>query len=157
MATKTRKLHANAGAYVLQAGEGQALENLHLRIVATGALTGGTMFAAVCVNPGPGGPPLHTHHAHDEFYLVLAGRYRFKMIEEVHEGGPGTFVYVPRGTPHTFACVGSDEGRIFAGSMPGLEHFLERMSGLQARGAGHEEYVALFRDFQSEINGPSLV
>jgi hypothetical protein len=70
---------------------------------------------------------------------------------------PRTFAYVPRGVTHTFASVGPEEGRIFAASLPGLEHFLERMSDLQARGAGHEELVALFHDFQSEINGPALV
>lgn len=40
---------------------------------------------------------LHTHHVHDELYLVLQGQYRFKIDGEEHEGGPGMFVYAPRG------------------------------------------------------------
>ena len=155
MATQT--VREGVQAYGLQPGEGQLIENLRLRIVATGALTGGTLLAAECTNPGPGGPPLHSHHAHDELYVVLQGRYRFKIGKDEHEGGPGTFAYVPRGVTHTFASVGPAEGRIFTVSLPGLEHFLERMSDLQARGAAHEEFVALFHDFQSEIDGPSLV
>ena len=154
MTTKTRE---GVQAYVLQPGEGRIIENLRLRIMATGALTGNTLFAAECTNPGPGGPVLHTHHAHDEFYLVLQGRYRFKVGEEEHEGGPGLFVYAPRGTTHTFASVGPDEGRIFAGSLPGLEDFLERMSNLPLRGNTHEGLTELFHDFDSEINGPPLV
>lgn len=154
MTTETRE---DVQAYVLQPGEGRLIENLHLRIMATDALTGGTLMAAECVNPGPGGPVLHTHYAHDEFYLVLQGRYRFKIGEQEHEGGPGLFVYAPRGTTHTFASVGPEEGRIFAGSLPGLEHFLERMSSLPVRGNTREGLVELFRDFDSEVNGPPLV
>ncbi len=155
MATET--LPQNARAYVLQPGEGQIIENLRLRIVATGALTGDTLFAAECTNPGPGGPVLHTHHAHDELYLVLQGRYRFKLDGEEHEGDPGMFVYAPRGTTHTFASVGPEEGRIFAISLPGLEHFLERMSELPVQGNTRDGLVELFRDFDSEINGPPLI
>jgi mannose-6-phosphate isomerase-like protein (cupin superfamily) len=155
MATET--LPEKVRAYVLQPEEGQFIENLRVRIMATGALTGGTLCAGECVNPGPGGPELHTHHAHDELYLVLQGRYRFKIGEDEHEGGPGTFAYMPRGITHTFASVGPEEGRLFTVTLPGLEHYLERMSDLQARGAGSEELVALFHDFQSEINGPPLL
>jgi mannose-6-phosphate isomerase-like protein (cupin superfamily) len=144
-------------AYVLQPGEGQSIENLRLRIVATGALTGGTLCAATCVNPGPGGPPLHTHHAHDELYFVLQGCYRFKIGEEESEGGPGTFAYAPRGTTHTFASVGPEEGRMFFVCLPGLEHFLEGISDLAANGVGQEDMAALFHEYQSEVNGPPLL
>lgn len=146
-----------AQAYVLQPGEGQLIENLHLRILATNALTGIAVMAAVCTNPGPGGPVLHTHHAHDEFNLVLQGRYRFKIGDEEHEGGPGMFVYAPRGTTHTFASTGPEEGRIFAISLPGLEHFLERMAELPLRGNTREGLAELFHDFDSEVNGPPLL
>ncbi|MGI8825750.1 MAG: cupin domain-containing protein [Chloroflexota bacterium] len=155
MATET--IREGVQAYALQPGEGQPIENLHLRVMATGALTGDTLFASEITNPGPGGPVLHTHHAHDEAYLVLQGRYRFKIGDEEHEGGPGMFVYAPRGTTHTFASVGPEEGRIFAISLPGLEHFLERMSRLPLRGDIREGLAELFHDFQSEINGPPLL
>ena len=144
-------------AYVLQPGEGQMIDELRLRIMATEALTGGSLMAGICTNPGPGGPALHTHHAHDELYLVLQGRYRFKIEGDVCEGGPGTFVYAPRGTTHTFASVGPEEGRIFFITLPGLERFLERMAALPVRGTTREGLAELFRDFDSEVNGPPLV
>ncbi len=144
-------------AYVLQPGEGRFIENLHLRVVAGDVLTGGTLFAAECTNPGPGGPVLHTHHAHDELYLVLQGRYRFKISEKEYEGGPGMVVYAPRGTTHTFASLGPEEGRIFALSLPGLEQFIERMSNLPLTGNIRQGLAELFHDFDSEINGPPLV
>jgi mannose-6-phosphate isomerase-like protein (cupin superfamily) len=144
--------------YVLQPGEGETLENLRLRIVATNALTGGQLMAAECVNPGPGGPPLHTHTAHDEMYFVLQGRYRFKLGDDEQEGGPGTFVYVPRGTAHAFASVGPEEGRLFAVSLPGLEGFLEQMSAeLEAGDADQQDLTQLFHAYHSEIDGPPLM
>ena len=143
--------------YVLQPDEGELLDALRLRLVATDSLTAGALFAAVCVNPEPGGPPLHTHHSHDEFYLVMQGRYRFRIEGRDHEGGPGTFAYVPRDNSHTFASVGPDEGRLLAGSFPSLEDFLHQMADLGDRGAGRDEYVKLFQDFDSEIDGPPLL
>ena len=143
--------------YVLQPGEGRILEPLGLRILAGNAVTGGRAWVGECVNGGPGGPPLHTHRDHDEFYLVLEGRYRFKIGEDTYEGGPGTFAYVPRGTMHTFASVGKERGRLFAVTMPGLEQFLERMADMSARGVEQMEMANLFADYQSEINGPGLV
>lgn len=146
-----------ARAYVLQPEEGQRIEALHLRIVATNALTGGALMAVECTNPGPGGPVLHTHHAHDELYFVLQGRYRFKIGDAQYEGGPGTFAYAPRGTTHTFASVGPEEGRVLSVSLPGLEHFLERMATLPIQGNTREGLTELFLDYDSEINGPPLV
>lgn len=152
----TDTLRESERAYILQPDEGQMIENLHLRVVATEAMTGGKLMATEVVNPGPGGPALHTHNSHDELYFVLQGCYRFKLDQEVHEGGPGTFVYAPRGTTHTFASVGPEEGRIFAMSFPGLERFLERMSDLPLRGNKREGIENLSRDFDSEVNGPPL-
>ena|SRR5579872_4578297 len=153
----TESIAEGTRAYVLQPEEGQILENLHVRLMATNALTGGALMAIECVNPGPGGPPLHTHYSHDELYVVTQGRYRFKLGEEEFEGGPGTFGYVPRGTAHTFASVGPEEGRIVGITLPGLEGFLQQMSEMQDRGVDQSEMVGLFREYDSEINGPPLV
>jgi mannose-6-phosphate isomerase-like protein (cupin superfamily) len=144
--------------YVMQPDQGQVIEELRVRLMATGALTGGAMSALECVNPGPGGPPLHIHHAHDEWYFVLQGRYRFRTGEVERDGGPGSFAYIPRGIIHSFASVGPEEGRVLVVDLPGgLEHFLEDLADLQARGAGEEEIIAIHEKYQSEICGPPLV
>ena len=148
---------ANAQGYVLQPNDGERIENLRLRVLATGAETDGSLLAAVATNPGPGGPPAHTHAAVDELYLVLQGRYRFKIGDREHEGGPGTFAYIPRGTCHSFASVGPEEGRLFFVTLPGTEKFLEGMSELESRGADMQEMVDHFHAFQTEIDGPPLV
>src|SRR5947209_5212297 len=141
--------------YVLSVGQGQIMEGLRARLLGTGALTGGAMCVLEIVNPGPGGPPLHTHFAHDEWYFVLQGYYRFKIGDRVEEGGPGTFAYVPRGAVHSFAAVGTEEGQLLSTSVPGgLEHFLEGMEALLNQGADEAAIMALHTQYQSEINGP---
>ncbi len=47
--------------------------------------------------------PLHAHTQEDEVWYVLEGEIAFTVGERAQVGGPGTFVYSPRGTPHTFA------------------------------------------------------
>ncbi len=144
--------------YIVPAGQGQMIEELHVRLLATGASTDGAMCVLEIVNAGPGGPPLHTHFAHDEWYFVLQGRYRFRVGDGEEEVGRGTFAYVPRGTVHSFAAVGTEEGRLVSTSVPGgLERFLERMADLQAHGADESAIAALHREYQSEINGPPIV
>jgi len=150
-------LPARSQAYFLQPHEGQQIENLGLRLLATETQTGDAFLAAVCTSPGPGGPPLHTHAAVDELYYVLQGRYRFKIGDDEYEGGPGTFVYAPRGTSHTFASAGPEEGQVLAFALPGTERFLRGISELQARGVDQREMVEHFRAFQTSIDGPPLV
>ena len=143
--------------YVLPAEQGRTIEALRVRLLATGESTSEATCVIEIVNPGPGGPPLHTHFAHDEWYFVLQGRYRFRIGDRVEEGGPGTFTYVPRGVVHAFASVGTEEGRLLSTSVPGgLEHFLQGLADLIARGANEAEIVELHAAYQSEINGPPL-
>lgn len=146
-----------AQAYVLQPDEGQVIENLGLRLLAADARTGGSLLAAVVTNSGVGGPPLHTHATIDELYFVLRGRYRFRVLDWDHEGGPGTFAYVPRGTSHSFAGVGEEEGQLLCITLPGTEEFLRGISALQDRGVDQQKMVEHFRAFHTEIDGPPLV
>lgn len=154
---RTETLPETARPYVLGPHDGQSIENLHLRILATGASTK-SLFAGICTNPGPGGPPLHIHHQQDEYYLILKGRYLFQIGEDRYEAEPWSFVAIPRGTAHTFASAGADEGQLFVMNVPcGLEHFLERVSALEAAGTPQGEMLDLFAEYDSEINGPPLV
>lgn len=143
--------------YLLPAAEGEKIENLGLRLLATGDQTAGALMAAECANTGPGGPPLHSHETIDEFYYVLQGLYGFQIGDMRYEGGPGTFVYIPRGASHTFASVGEQEGKILAFTLPAFDVFIRGISELQARGIDQVEMVEHFHAHQSEIDGPPLI
>ncbi|HLJ66430.1 MAG TPA: cupin domain-containing protein [Chloroflexota bacterium] len=153
----TATLRHSSQAYVLLPDEGETIAALGLRILATDRDTGGALTAGICTNPGPGGPPLHSHAAVDELYYVLAGRYRFKIRGDEIEGGPGTFACVPRGISHTFASVGPGEGKLLAITLPGTENFLREMAHLQEQGTDQRKMVDHFRRHEASLDGPPLV
>jgi quercetin dioxygenase-like cupin family protein len=98
-----------------------------------GEQSGGALTAfETVVAPGQG-PPLHTHAHEDETLYVLDGEVRFKIGDDLDAGGPGSFVFVPRGTPHTFQNIGEDHARILIHFTPsGMERFFERFAALEA-------------------------
>jgi mannose-6-phosphate isomerase-like protein (cupin superfamily) len=96
--------------YLLTADEGDAfwfLGNL-VTLKAGSAQTGGRLTVAEFVNPPGFAPPLHRHLEEDEAFYVLEGRAEFRCAERVLRAGPGDFVLLPVGLPHTFV-VGADE------------------------------------------------
>jgi len=47
-------------------------------------------------------PPRHVHHREDEAFYVLEGEITFYIGDETYVATPGTFVFAPRGIPHSF-------------------------------------------------------
>ena len=48
------------------------------------------------------GPPEHLHRGWDEVFYVLDGEMTFLIDGTEHRAPAGSFVFVPRGVPHTF-------------------------------------------------------
>ena len=46
--------------------------------------------------------PLHRHHNEDEYSWIIEGRVGALLGDEVLYGGPGDFIFKPRGQWHTF-------------------------------------------------------
>lgn len=68
-------------------------------------------------------PPLHIHHREDEAWYVLDGKMTFYVGEEVLEATTGSFVFAPRGIPHTFT-VDAEPTRVLVFASPaGFEQF----------------------------------
>jgi hypothetical protein len=67
--------------------------------------------------------PLHSHSVEDEIWYVLEGNITFTIGDQTLEGGPGSFAYIPRDTPHTFQ-VRSETARWFGfGTPAGLDRW----------------------------------
>lgn len=142
----TFALSALAKGGALMPGEGRSvwlLGVLHTTKI-TGAETGGAF--AVCEQtalPG-GGPPPHIHQCEDEAFFVLEGAFSFLCGDQSVTAGPGTFVYVPKGTLHTFKNVGETTGRFLCFLSPaGFEQFFD-LVGTPVRDL--EEALALPED-----------
>ena len=55
-----------------------------------------------CFEPGQG-QKVHAHAGADKIYLVVSGRARMIVGDEVREAGPGTVVWAPADVPHGVA------------------------------------------------------
>jgi quercetin dioxygenase-like cupin family protein len=96
---------------------------------ATSADTGGHYSLFEVSDEPQTGPPFHQHRREDEAYFILEGTY------EVHYPGgtplrlaPGDYTLVPRGTVHTYKCVGGERGRMLVTASPGgLEGFFAEL------------------------------
>ena len=80
------------------------------------------------------GPVLHAHDAVDEGFFVAAGLLEVALGDERHRAAPGSFIWVPRNTPHTFANAGEEPVHVLALALPGgIEHmFAEQAAHLES-------------------------
>ncbi len=56
--------------------------------------------------------PLHVHDDLDDTWYILDGEMAVRCGDDVSIVGPGHWVSMPRGVPHTFRVVGDREARI---------------------------------------------
>jgi quercetin dioxygenase-like cupin family protein len=121
---------ATAQPIALRRGEGDArwfLGGLST-IKASAETTAGRVAVTENWAPRGHGSPLHVHRAEDEWFYVLSGELTFWIDGQVTIAGAGSFVYGPRGVPHTFT-VTSDEARFLLVVEPaGFERFLVELS-----------------------------
>lgn len=83
--------------------------------------TDGALAVFESLTIGKGGPSYHVHHGQDEWFFVREGAFVFRIGEDDHQLGPGDSAFVPRGTPHTWAHLGTGTGRmVFFVSPAGL-------------------------------------
>ena len=80
--------------------------------------TGGELTAMEMTIPPGMGPPPHVHQGGESVY-VLEGRVRYHIAGDVHEGGPGTFFYVPAGIEENFEPADDNPVRLLVIYTPG--------------------------------------
>jgi quercetin dioxygenase-like cupin family protein len=92
-------------------------------IVKLGAKSG-PMTVMLSITPPKVGPPLHRHSREDEAFFVIEGEYLFEADGKQTRGGPGSFVFLPRGTAHAFQNVGDTPAKMLIMAQPaGIEDF----------------------------------
>ncbi len=90
--------------YALKAGEGKVIWLLNglLTWKAVAKDTGGEWELVEQLCPRGFAPPIHSHSREAEAFYVLDGELTFVLGEETVPGFPGSFLYVPRDTKHSF-------------------------------------------------------
>jgi len=109
----------STGGYALERSEGNAMWLLNglLTWKAGGDETGGEWELVEQLCPRGFAPPIHTHSKEAEAFYVLDGELTFVLGDERVPVSPGSFVYVPRETKHSFV-VESPVARFLSFAIP---------------------------------------
>ena len=147
---------------MVAAGEGLSVENPVggvLTFKATAGESGGVVTALVTIAAPGEGPPLHVH-AEAELIYTLEGTFRVRLGDAIQEAKPGSFVFIPSGTPHTWQNVGEAPARFFATIMPAaraFEEFFRRYAELPVDERGVDAFARLAAETGAfEVLGPPL-
>jgi|SRR5579871_3511985 len=94
---------------------------------------------------GSGPATLHVHRADDEAWHVLEGELTFRYADRTETAGPGTTVFAPAGTAHTYSA--GPAARYLIILTPRLSALI---SALQTdREPSHQ--AGIYRTFDSEL------
>jgi len=76
---------------------------------------------------------LHVHRVQEETFYVLEGECEWRVGDRVVRARPGTFLFIPPGTPHNIGNPGDNPARmLMTVSPPGHEHYFEELEKLAA-------------------------
>ncbi len=88
------------------------------------------------MDPNQPGPPLHIHHDTIETFYVISGELWMRVGDREFTAGPGSFAYVPAGTPHAFANRSGKPVRFLGhASKPGLKNLITEAFTMARAGA----------------------
>lgn len=142
-----------AQGFVRGLSEGQPIElpgwSMRVKVAAADTLGRFTVLHAVMA-PQLAGPPAHIHAEHDETFIVLAGRMRFRIGERHHTATPGEMVYASRLLAHGFANP-HDEAAHYAVILTpsGYEEYFRKVAG-QIANAGVLPGLALTAELMAQ-------
>ncbi|MGH3853012.1 MAG: cupin domain-containing protein [Pseudonocardiaceae bacterium] len=149
-----------ASPFVVLPGEGETVRGPAggpTTVKARAETTGGTVTALENVVAPGQGPSLHLHIREDEMYYVLEGLLHFQAGACTFDAPTGSFVFIPRGTPHYFQNVGKDPARILVMFTPaGMERFFEGQAALPPGSPDPAAYRAIADSAWMEILGPPM-
>lgn len=146
------------GGVTVGAGEGEHVRSPlggDVTFLVRGEHSGGELAALEAVTATGEGPPLHLHGREHETIYILEGEFRWKLGDELGVAGPGSFVFIPRGLPHTWQVIGDQPGRMLVTFMPaGMEGFFDRLASMTEFDL--EEFRAAAAEHDMEVVGPRL-
>ena len=139
-------------------GEGRASDNplgVELVFKVRGEQTDGALTAFENLVASGEGPPLHTHANEDEAIYILDDEVRFKHGDEIQTGTAGSYVFIPRGTPHAWQNVGGGPARMLFHFTPsGMERFFDGFAALEAPGPA--AFATVGAEVGMDVVGPPL-
>jgi quercetin dioxygenase-like cupin family protein len=130
IAVNTEAQSATLRPYVRSAEPGNSFWYVGqlMSALAEGEDTGGRLTVYEILFPPDSGPPLHVHEREDEAFYVIEGGLSVRMGDEEFGAPAGSFVFQPRGIPHTFRSS-SEGARVLLLVVPsGFESYFHVLS-----------------------------
>src|SRR5450755_3496074 len=93
--------------------------------------------------------PPHLHHSDDEAWYVLEGILRVRVGGDVVEAHPGSGVFVPRGTPHTYWNAGPGLLRYLLVMTANIYRLIQEIHAMPDRSPA--PLRAMFKKYDSEM------
>jgi quercetin dioxygenase-like cupin family protein len=118
---------------VVAPGAGRSLPGTDGEVLAAGYQTAGRFSLARGSSPPGDHVPAHVHREHDKAFYVLAGEYFVTCGRGRFRAPAGSFVYLPRGVPHS-CTAGPDGGQLLVLGTPGDDE--ESCADIAARSGG---------------------
>lgn len=101
-----------------------------------------------------GGPPLHVHRECAETFVVLAGRYAMHLGDDEFACPAGSFVYVPKGLPHTFRTLEAGSRKLNLYTPAGMVGYFDDLAAGIAAGMDEAGLDALAERYAMDVVGP---
>src|SRR5947209_17560857 len=114
----------------LRQDEGESLWFLGVlaTIKASSETTDGRVAVIEHLAPQGAGSPLHVHQNAGEWFYVTGGEIGFWVGGRLIDATQGSFVYGPRGIPHTFTVTSSQARFLLVTEPAGFERFMRALS-----------------------------
>jgi quercetin dioxygenase-like cupin family protein len=122
---RTASAAPTASAYVLGRDEGEVLHRANGKIVVKVDPSRGSQGLSLGTQDlfAGSGIPIHRHDGADEVLMIEEGRAHAIVDGKTIAVGPGSIVYVPRGTWHGVESAGDPIHLVWIVTPPGLEAF----------------------------------
>ncbi|HYC55353.1 MAG TPA: cupin domain-containing protein [Candidatus Binatia bacterium] len=125
-----------------------------VRLLVSGAQTGGAYAVAEIVSPAGSGPPPHVHADEDEIFYVLEGSVELFDGEKRSIVGPGSVAVLPRGRVHGYRNAGTTPLRMLLVLAPArFAQYFEALDKL-GKDATPQRATELGRDFHLQFMPP---
>jgi mannose-6-phosphate isomerase-like protein (cupin superfamily) len=110
---------------------------LEMKVLLSTEDTGGSFSALYVVHQPGEGPPPHMHYNQEEYFFVIEGTYEMTVGEVTQTAGPGTMVFIPPHTLHTFKNVGDTPAKQLDWTLPGgQDRYFREIDTMGKGGAG---------------------
>ena len=154
---------ADVEPFSVAPGEGPSLVNAaggRITFKAMAEATAGALTVVEATAARGEGPPLHVHRDQDETIYVLNGRFRVRVGDRDIDAPTGAFVFIPRGTPHTWQNAGAEAARLVGTLAPAdvkFERLFVRYAELAPDERGGDALARIARETEAmEVLGPPL-